>query len=77
MAPEFKLKVSLGVDFRNRAQQQFILLAENNMGFQRINEYLSLFLMEGRKIPAKAEAIEYSFVIYPFQGQTYRPLQEE
>ena len=43
MAPEFKLKVSLGVDFRNRAQQQFILLAENNTGYQNplLNVYIT------------------------------------
>lgn len=67
----YNIKPVLGVDFRNGAKQEFIILAENNKGFQNINEYLSSFLhkREGSKnaeIPSKAKQLSNTFVIYPF-----------
>ncbi len=44
LSPEYNVKPILGVDFRNGAKQQFIMLAKNNEGFQNINTYLSTFL---------------------------------
>ena len=43
-AVEKNVKPILGVDFRNGAQQKFILLARNNQGYHQINKYLSSFL---------------------------------
>ena len=52
LSEKYEIKPVLGVDFRNGAQQQFILLAKNNNGFQNINQYLSVFLHDSRlKIP--------------------------
>lgn len=78
IAPDYSIKPILGVDFRNGAQQQFIMLAENNEGFQNINKYLSEFLhqrksAENLEIPSKAQQIPNTFVIYPyasFKGET-------
>ena len=42
LAPKYELKPVVGVDFRKEAQQQFIVLAQNNKGFLNINRYLSL-----------------------------------
>ena len=44
LSKKYKIKPVLGVDFRNRTQQQFILIAKNNNGFYNINTYLSKFL---------------------------------
>ncbi|WP_084426568.1 DNA polymerase III subunit alpha [Aequorivita capsosiphonis] len=71
IASDFNVKPILGVDFRNSAKQQFIMLAENNKGFQNINEYLSEFLHQresskNAEIPSKAKQIPNTFVIYPF-----------
>ncbi len=76
IAPEYELEVCLGVDFRNKAQQQFILLAENNEGFLNINQYLSEFLSEGTKIPKLAKNLSHTFVVYPFQPSSIIPLKE-
>lgn len=76
MAPEFGVEVALGVDFRNKAHQQFILLAENNEGFQHINRYLSQFLTEAIPIPDRAASLPHTFVIYPFQPYSIFPLKE-
>ncbi|CAM3383144.1 DNA polymerase III subunit alpha [Aequorivita lipolytica] len=78
IASEYNVKPVIGVDFRNDAKQHFIMLAENNEGFQNINEYLSAFLhqRQGTKnaeIPSKAKQLPSTFVIYPFasfEGET-------
>mgnify|MGYP000932846417 CR=1 FL=1 len=71
LAPKYSIKPVLGVDFRNGVQQQFILLAKNNNGFQNINQYLSAFLHDGRlKIPGKAPQLEDTFVVYPYKNQS-------
>ncbi len=67
LSPKYNIQPSLGIDFRNSAKQQFILLAENNQGFQNINRYLSEFLHEDDyKIPDRAKVLPHTFVIYPF-----------
>jgi len=71
LSEKYEIKPVLGVDFRNGAQQQFILLAKNNNGFQNINQYLSAFLHDGRlKIPGKAPQLEDTFVVYPYKNQS-------
>ena len=78
LSTNYNVKPILGVDFRKRAKQQFIMLAENNEGFHYINEYLSAFLHERQgtenlKIPARAEQLPHTFIIYPFasfEGET-------
>ncbi|WP_084709043.1 DNA polymerase III subunit alpha [Aequorivita vladivostokensis] len=78
LSTNYNVKPILGVDFRKRAKQQFIMLAKNNEGFHYINEYLSAFLHERQgtenlKIPARAEQLPHTFIIYPFasfEGET-------
>ncbi len=73
LSSKYAIKPVLGVDFRNGATQQFILLAKNNEGFKKINAYLSSFLHDDSlKIPERAVFIEESYVIYPYQkGKDY------
>jgi DNA-directed DNA polymerase III PolC len=67
LSSNYKIKPVLGVDFRNRAKQQFILIAKNNKGFYNINQYLSHFLHHSTlKIPEQAPQLEDTFVIYPY-----------
>jgi DNA polymerase-3 subunit alpha len=67
LSPKYKIKPVLGVDFRNRAKQQFILIAKNNTGFYKINAYLSSFLHHSElEIPEQAPQLEDTFVIYPY-----------
>ncbi|MEO1032041.1 MAG: DNA polymerase III subunit alpha [Bacteroidota bacterium] len=69
LSETYKIKPVLGVDFRNKVQQAFIIIAKNNNGFQNINQYLSKFLHhQDLKIPERLdETIEDCFVIYPYQ----------
>ena len=66
LAPNYTIKPVIGVDFRNGAQQQFIMLAKNNEGFEQINYYLSGFLHSKEGIPNRAKNLSKTFVIYPF-----------
>lgn len=68
LAPSFSVRPIVGVDFRNGAQQEFIMLAKNNNGFLNINTYLSNLLHQQEYVvPYKAPQIEDTFVIYPFE----------
>lgn len=71
LSKKYKIKPVLGVDFRNGAQQQFILIAKNNQGFKNINDYLSKYLHNpDLQIPKQPdETIEDCFVIYPYQHE--------
>jgi len=67
LSPKYKIKPIIGVDFRNGARQQFILIAKNNNGFYHINRYLSTFLHDlESKIPERAPQLEDTFVVYPY-----------
>jgi len=68
LAPNHGIKPVVGVDFRNGAQQQFIMLAQNNQGFHAINTYLSGFLHSEETIPSVAAPLPHTLVIYPFQS---------
>jgi len=68
LAPNYGINPIVGVDFRNGAQQQFIMLAENNQGFHNINTYLSGFLHTELTIPPLAAPLPHTIVIYPFHS---------
>jgi len=76
LAPKYTIKPVLGIDFRNGAQQQFIMLAKNNEGFMGINKYLSYFLYSSEKIPNRAKSLPHTFVIYPYASFKGNDLSE-
>ena len=76
LAPQHNIRPVLGVDFRNGAQQQFVILAQSNEGFMQINNYLSSFLYSKEKIPNRAKQLPDTFVIYPFALFTETTLSE-
>jgi DNA polymerase-3 subunit alpha len=68
MSSKYEIRPVLGVDFRNGARQEFIMLAKNNNGFENMNEYLSEFLHQSSfQIPQRAKKLTDTFVIYPFE----------
>ena len=65
---KYQITPVVGVDFRNGVKQEFVMLAQNNIGFQNINTYLSDFLHQNRTtIPNRAHKLPHTFVIYPFK----------
>ena len=76
LAPRYGIDPVLGVDFRNGAKQEFLLLARDNEGFQNINRYLSRFLHQKELcIPPEPEPMGGVFVIYPFSKPPKRLLK--
>lgn len=69
------VKPIVGVDVRNGVQQRFILLAKNNDGFQRINQYLTTILLKDEVLHTAPE-LENVWVIYPFVKGGTRTLKE-
>jgi DNA-directed DNA polymerase III PolC len=69
-AEKNEVKPILGVDFRNGAQQKFIMLAQNNQGYFHINNYLSSFLYQTKIVmPDNADFFSDTYVIYPYQKE--------
>jgi DNA polymerase-3 subunit alpha len=69
LSERYKVKPVLGVDFRNGARQQFVVIAKNNNGFREINSYLSQFLHDDTlKIPETPDIVfKDCFVVYPYR----------
>ena len=73
LSSKYGIKPVLGVDFRNGAKQQFVLIAKSNRGFEEINNYLATFLHDSSlTIPDIAPNLKDTFVIYPYEhGKSY------
>lgn len=76
LAPQHRVRPVLGVDFRNGANQKFIMLAKNNKGFMEINTYLSHFLHSEENIPKQAKNLPHTYIIYPFSDFKGQELAE-
>ena len=57
----------VGVDFRNGVQQQYVMLAKTNVGYQNICTHLSSYLHQEKEFEAIAPQLEDTYVIYPFE----------
>jgi DNA polymerase-3 subunit alpha len=64
-----ELEIGVGIEFRQEHDLRYIILAQNNNGFEKINRFLSHHNHENKKFPERAPVIDNTFVIYPF-GKT-------
>ena len=77
-AKKYGIKPVLGVDFRNGAKQQFVMLAQNNNGLEQLNKYLSEFLHLNKIIiPKRSKYIPETFVIYPYEDEVFELCKNE
>ena len=68
LAPKYGIEPVLGVDLRNGAKQECVLLARDNEGFQQINQYLSGLLHQATfHGPPQPPPMPGVLVIYPFE----------
>ena len=67
-ATKRKMAASIGIDFRNGMEPQYIGLPINNQGFEELNRHLSFHLQGKISFPASAPAFGDSFIIYPFSA---------
>ena len=63
------IKPSVGVDFRNGADQCFVAIAKNNNGYREINIFLSRHLHNKKDIPLVAPKFDNVCVVYPNKKQ--------
>ena len=75
LAPKYHCHITLGVDFRNGAQQQYIILARSSAGFAAINRHLSEYLHLKKPFEAIAPELPQTIVIQPFDPKKHRPDQ--
>ncbi|MCH2223848.1 MAG: PHP domain-containing protein, partial [Crocinitomicaceae bacterium] len=66
----------VGVDFRNGVKQQFVLIAKDNIGFQAINNYLTIVLHHGKRVPCIAPELKNTWVVYPYEKERKYELKE-
>jgi DNA-directed DNA polymerase III PolC len=63
------LDIAVGIEFRKEHQLLYIVIAQNNAGFERLNRFLSYHNREKEEpVPARCPNIEETFVIYPFES---------
>ena len=69
----YPLEIGVGVEFRNLTTGQaggnellYIIIAQNNHGFESINRFLSHHNQEAKPFPPRAPEFEDVFIIYPF-----------
>lgn len=76
LASKYGIHPTIGVDFREGIDQKYIALAQNNDGFQAINQHLSEILQKTTVLNDTAPYLTDSFVIYPFKKEHKRHLKK-
>lgn len=72
LAPRYKIRPVVGIDFRLGVEQYYVAIAKNNEGFQEINSYLSEIIHGSTLLTKEAPSFDHAYVIYPFRkGASY------
>lgn len=71
-----ELKPSVGIDFRNGVQQQYLGIACNNQGYYELNTHLSAHLHAKQPFAQQAPDMPNAFIIYPLATYTGWTLPE-
>ena len=66
-AQEKNYHVIAGVDIRNAIKHCYLIIAENNRGFNELNTFLTQYLQSGEDFPAVAPYFANCKVIYPLE----------
>ena len=62
------IKPVVGIDFRNKKEQQYIGLAKNREGIGEMNRLITKHNFDETPLPKKAPDFENVFIIYPFEN---------
>ena len=69
----YELEIAVGIEFRGQENELlYIGLAQNNIGFERLNRFLSIHNHEDKRLPSRPPEMENVFFIFP-----YRKLEPE
>lgn len=72
----YELEVAIGIEFRRENELLYIIIAQNNRGFELVNRFLSHHNMEKKHLPDRAPEIEDTYVIYPFRKREPETLRD-
>jgi DNA polymerase-3 subunit alpha len=61
-----QVRAYVGVEFRNEDETMYVLIAQSQLGFAHINEYLSNAISQKISFPFLAPTLPDVFIIYPF-----------
>jgi DNA polymerase-3 subunit alpha len=63
----YDLDIAVGIEFRTEENELlYIIIAKNNLGFEKLNRFLSHYNREKKNLPKRAPQLEDVFVIYPY-----------
>lgn len=66
----------IGAEVRNGKQFCYLLIAENDLGMEMINRFLSAHLQEDKDFPVRPDLCEAVFIIYPLEVPFAKELKE-
>ncbi|MEO5976949.1 MAG: DNA polymerase III subunit alpha [Chryseolinea sp.] len=61
------LTIAVGVEFRSANDLLYIIIAKNNLGFERVNRFLSYHNLQNKPFPLRAPEMDDVSVVYPFR----------
>lgn len=70
------IKPVAGIEFRKGNRLLYIAIAQNNKGFQEINEFLSNHNISGTPLPSLAPVFNHTYIIYPFSERNPAQLRD-
>ncbi len=62
----YRLELAVGIEFRKENELLYIVIAQNNAGFENINRFLSHHNQEGKSLAPRAPEFDNAFILYPF-----------
>ncbi|MGB3465015.1 MAG: DNA polymerase III subunit alpha [Cyclobacteriaceae bacterium] len=72
---EYELDVSVGIEFRTDNELQYIGIARNNAGFEKLNRYLSY--CNSKKIPPRNAAPDITDAVFIYPTSNIQPTLKE
>ena len=66
-AKHFGIRPLVGIDFRDGANQLYVGIAKNNLGFMELNNFLSNYSHNKKPLPEIAPRFKNAYIIYPFE----------
>ena len=76
LAPRYGIKPIVGIDFRHGIKQLYVAIAQDNLGFEEMNTYLSGYLnQQDIPIPKEPPQWQHCYVIYPLDNIPQRALR--
>ncbi|MFM9076164.1 MAG: DNA polymerase III subunit alpha, partial [Bacteroidota bacterium] len=70
-------EIATGMEFREAGRLLYVMLAENNAGFEQINRFRSRHNASEKPLPGRAPLLPSVFIIYPFGSVEPATLHEQ